>query len=175
VNVGESFKVLLADPPWSFKDKLPGNGRGAVKHYSVMTINEICAFEIPMMADDSYLLMWRVSSQVEEAYRVVRAWGFVPKSEIVWCKVGANGNPRIGMGRHVRNAHESCIVAVRGRPQPKAKNVPSWFTAQRKEHSRKPDEFYSMIEAFIEGPYAELFARRTRPGWATFGDELAAP
>jgi N6-adenosine-specific RNA methylase IME4 len=114
------------------------------------------------------LLLWKVASQTEEAYRVVRAWGFEPKSEVVWCK------PAIGMGRTVRNAHETCIVAARGNYSKLVKDhgVPSWFTAPRGKHSAKPDEFYALVERLFEGPYYELFARRRREGWQCFGKEL---
>lgn len=167
-----SFRVLCADPPWSFGDKLPGASRGAEKNYGVLSIDEICAFEIPPMEPDAYLFMWRVSSQVEEAYRVVRAWGFVPKSEIVWQKLTPLGKPWFGMGRHVRASYETAIVAVRGRPKPLSRSIRSTFSAKAGRHSEKPEAFYDLVEQLAGGPYAELFARRQRPGWACFGNEL---
>jgi N6-adenosine-specific RNA methylase IME4 len=171
-------RVLVADPPWSFGDKLPGASRGAEKNYRVLTLDDICRFELPPLLDDSLLLLWRVSSQVEEAYRVVRAWGFEPKSEIVWRKLTKNGKPHFGMGRYVRAAHETCVVARRGRFKPKSMSVRSVFDgldvfeAKVGEHSEKPDEFYRLVEELAEGPYAELFARKVRPGWQQYGDEL---
>src|SRR5688572_24520039 len=108
-----SFRVICADPPWSFGDKLAS--RGAANNYDVMSIQDICDFAVPPTEPDAWLFMWRVSSQVEEAYSVVRAWGFKPKSEIVWRKLTKTGKKHFGMGRYVRASHESCIVAVRGR------------------------------------------------------------
>ena len=167
------YGVLVADPPWSFDDKLPGPGRGAEKHYSVLTLEGIKAFTLPEMNDDSYLFLWRVASQVEEAYQVVRAWGFTPKTEIVWNKLTVNGKPWFGMGRHTRAAHESCILAVRGKPKPKVRNIRSTFEAvAAPKHSQKPEGFYDLVERLCEGPYCEIFARRHRPGWDCFGDEL---
>jgi|SRR6185369_11725170 len=170
-----SFRVLVADPPWPFGDKLPGNSRGAEKNYRVMSIYDICRLELPPLADDAYLFLWRVSSQVEEAYRVVREWGFTPKSEIVWEKLTAGGKPWFGMGRHVRASHETAILAVRGRPKPTSRSVRSRFAAPAGAHSAKPEAFYDLIEQLAEGPYCELFARRQRPGWTCIGDQMPEP
>jgi N6-adenosine-specific RNA methylase IME4 len=169
------FATVVADPPWSFGDKLPGASRGAAKNYEVMSIDDICRLELPPIADNAYLLMWRVSSQVEEAYRVVRAWGFVPKSEIVWQKLTTNGLPWFGMGRHVRASHETCIVAVRGRPQRLSASVRSTFSAPAGRHSEKPAAFFDLVEALAPGPYVELFSRTQRPGWVCIGNEAPEP
>lgn len=186
------FRVLLADPPWSFGDKLPGKSRGAEKNYGVIDTAGICGFPIPKMAPDSILFLWRVSSQPEEALRVVRAWGFVPKSEIVWVKltskgqdletdpdtIGFKGGPlHFGMGRYVRASHETCIIATRGKASGlvRAKNIRSVFAAPTGAHSQKPDVFYELIETMVDGPYAELFARRYRDGWTQWGDALDEP
>lgn len=165
------FACIAADPPWTFGDKLPGASRGAAKNYSVMSIDDICALELPPIADDAYLFLWRVSSQVEEAYRVVRAWGFVSKSEIVWQKLTKTGLPWFGMGRHVRASHETCIVAVRGRPIRLNASTRSTFSAVAGKHSEKPAEFYRMIEALCPGPRLELFGRAAREGWTVVGDQ----
>jgi N6-adenosine-specific RNA methylase IME4 len=166
-------RVLVADPPWSFGDKLPGPGRGAEKHYSVLSQREIERFSLPPLADDALLLLWRVASQPEEALRVVRAWGFVPKSEIVWRKLTKHGKRHFGMGRYVRAEHETAIVATRGRFTVAARNIRSTFEAPIGRHSEKPDAFYEIAERLGGGgPFAELFARRVRSGWLQFGDEL---
>ena len=166
--------VLVADPPWSFNDKLPGPRRGAVKHYDVLDLNGIKSFPLPELAPDCYLFLWRVAAMVEEAYEVVRSWRFVPKAEIVWRKRTKNGKRHFGMGHHVRAEHETCIIATRGRPKVKVRNVRSIFDGTVAEHSRKPDEFYALVEEMCEGPYVELFARQRRPGWQCFGDELVS-
>jgi len=166
------FAVVVADPPWQFDDKLPGPGRGADKHYRTLPQLEIERFPLPPIADDALLFLWRVSSMVEEAYRVTRAWGFVPKSEIVWLKRTSKGNRWFGMGRIVRAEHESCIVAKRGQPVILSNSIRSTFEAQAGIHSRKPDEFYALVEQLAPGPYLELFARRERPGWICLGDEV---
>lgn len=165
--------VLVADAPWPFRDRLPGNKRGAAKHYPLMSIAEICAFELPPLADNCYLFLWRVSSQVPEAYWVVDDWGFSTSgTELVWNKLTKTGKQHFGMGWHLRGAHETCIVATRGKPTPLVRTIRTTFSAPVGKHSEKPDEFYKIVERLSPGPYVELFARRKRPGWQCYGHEL---
>jgi site-specific DNA-methyltransferase (adenine-specific) len=166
--------MIAADPPWRFGDKLPGPGRGAEKHYETMSVEEIRNFDLPPIAPDALLLLWRVSSMVEEAYEVVRAWGFEPKSEIVWRKLTKTGKEHFGMGRYVRASHETCIVARRGRPQILDRSVRSVFSAPVGRHSAKPPEFFAIAERLAVGPRVELFSREARPGWTVLGLEAPA-
>lgn len=169
-----SFKAIVADPPWLFSDRLPGKTRGAEKHYDVLSVTDIAHFAIPPTEPDAWLFLWRVSSQVEEAYFVCRAWGFTPKSEIVWEKTTVTGKPHFGMGHYVRASHESCIVAVKGRPKPVNKGVRSRFSAPTGRHSAKPDEFYDIVDRIVgPGPKAEMFARRKRPVTGVFNPEFS--
>lgn len=177
-------KVLCADPPWKFSDKLPGNTRGAERNYPCMSVEELCKFPLPPLADDCTLFLWRVASQPQAALDVVKAWGFVAKTEVIWLKKTVNGNRWFGMGRIVRGEHETCIVATRGRPIPASHSVRSTFTtdltaaefeglsATVGRHSEKPEEFYRIVETLYAGPYCELFARRQRLGWLCLGNEL---
>lgn len=172
----EPCRVLLADPPWRFGDALPGPKRGASKHYQTLTISEIARFPLPPLADDCVLILWRVAAILDGAEFVARAWGFKPKAELTWVKMRKDGKkPRIGMGRSVRNSHESAIIAMRGRPARLSKSEPSVIFAPRAEHSRKPDEAYALIERLYEGPRVELFATRERPGWTTYGTSVGRP
>jgi N6-adenosine-specific RNA methylase IME4 len=191
------YKCIVADPPWQFGDKLPGAGRGAEKNYTVMTVENVRNLAMPrawpdtpnrevkaivmcggehFIAKDALLFLWRVSSQVEEALSVVRAWGFVPKSEIVWLKKTETGKPWFGMGRYVRASHETCIIAARGKAIPLIQNrsTRSIFEAPAGAHSQKPEAFYEIVEKLCLGPRLELFARRHREGWTCVGDELQA-
>lgn len=170
------FRSITADPPWPLADKLPGPGRGASKHYSTMSVKDICALRLPPIGPDALLFLWRVSSMVEEAALVARAWGFRPVSEIVWVKTDARGAVRIGMGRYVRLSHESCMIATRGQGRTFIKDhgVPSVIFAQRGAHSAKPEAFYALVERLAEGPHLELFARQERPGWTCVGDALGS-
>ena len=173
-------QIIVADPPWSHGDQLPGKKRGAKKHYGCMSLSEIMRMPLPPIADDAVLFLWRVSSMVEEAYQVVRAWDFVPKSEIVWNKTTEkNGeNDSIGMGHIVRGSHETCIVARRGKLiKPISKSERTSFRAPRGKHSEKPEEFYRIVERLYPPElfperHVELFARRRRRFWVSIGDEL---
>ena len=176
------YRVVVADPPWRFGDRLPGPKRGAAKHYAVMALADVETF-LPLLVEarqvtltaDAVLFMWRVAAMVPEAYRVVEAWGFEAKSEIVWSKRTRSGRRAFGMGHYVRMAHEVCIVARRigsRVPERLARNVPSVFDAGVGRHSAKPECFFDLVERLYEGPYLELFARRHRPGWRCLGSEL---
>lgn len=177
-ELDEPARVLVADPAWMFDDKLPGKGRGAEKHYKCLAPHEIMRFPLPSLADDCVLAMWRIGSMQSLALKVIEAWGFdEPFGEIVWIKTKVGTKPtkavRMGMGRRgPRNVHEICLLAVRGKPQRVSAGVVSAVFAPRGRHSEKPDVFYQAIESLYSGPYVELFARRTRPGWYCFGNEL---
>lgn len=157
-------RVIAADPPWPFGDKLPGEGRGAAKNYSLLSIADLCAFPLPPIADDAVLFLWRVASMQQEALDVMKAWGFVQKTELVWeklrhcaaCKGGGkslkraeaglvcgrcNGLgalPWFGMGRIVRGTHETCLIGTRGRPERLCASIRSSFQAlmPSDEHGR---------------------------------------
>ena len=166
----KKFNVLVADPPWKFSD---GTRRGgAEKHYPCLRAWEIQRFPLPPISDNAYLFLWRVASMPQEALDVVKAWGFVPKTELVWRKQTSTGKRHFGMGHHLRAEHETCIVATRGQPGPKSRSIRTVFDAPIGRHSEKPDAFYELVENFHAGPYAEMFARRTRAGWQHFGNEV---
>jgi len=171
-------RIILADPPWRFGDPLPGKKRGASKHYRCLKTSELRLLQLPPIAPDALLFMWRVAAMQEEAITVMRAWGFTPKSEFVWVKTEADREPprRLGMGRYVRHEHEVCLIGVRGRGLSLITNraVRSVVCAPRGEHSEKPAATYELIERLTggAGPRVELFARRHRPGWTCLGNEL---
>lgn len=181
---GVRARVIVADPPWRFDDKLPGKTRGAERQYVTMSAEEICAC-LPAFGveptDDAVLFLWRVSSMQEEAFRVVRSWGFTLKSEIVWEKVTKHGKPHFGMGRFVRASHETCLIAERGRCKPAIRTQRSRFSAPvpvnergRIIHSAKPEEFFAIVRAmYPEGPRVELFARPCHEGFDCFGKEIS--
>lgn len=173
------FKVLCADPAWQFTDKLPGDTRGAERNYSCMTLEDVCQFSLPPLADDCVLFLWRVASMQQEALDVIKAWNFTLKTEIVWLKKTVHGNRWFGMGHITRAEHEICLVATRGRPLVKSHSERSTFvtdfeglSAAIGRHSQKPEAFYQIVESLFDGPYVELFARRQRPGWTCLGNEL---
>jgi len=172
-------RVLVADPPWRAKDKLPGPGRGASKHYRDMSLVEIASFPLPKLTEDAVLILWRVAWAQEEALQVCRAWGFEAQSELVWVKITKDGKRlRVGMGRYTRLCHETAIIARRigqGPPERLSMGVKSIVYAERGEHSAKPEAAYRAIESLYAGPYVELFARKPRKGWTCYGDALGKP
>lgn len=179
--MSEPFRLLCADPPWHFNDALPGDTRGASKNYRCMSAYEVQRFPLPPLADDAVLCLWRVASQQQSALDVVRAWGFVLKTEIVWLKKTSQGNRWFGMGHTVRAEHEICLIAKRRGARVLNHSTRSTFqmdfeglSAKVGRHSEKPEEFYRIIESLFPGPYVELFARRQRPGWTCLGDEMEA-
>ena len=167
------FKTIVADPPWKFEDNLPGPGRGAAKHYACLSLEEIVDIILPYVPDHCRLFLWRVASMQQEALDLIAALGAVHKCEMVWLKKTSKRRKRhFGLGHHVRNEHETCLIAVRGKTERLSKSVRSTFTAKFCGHSGKPNRFYQLVEEFSPGPYLELFARRPRPGWTCVGDEL---
>jgi N6-adenosine-specific RNA methylase IME4 len=154
---------------------LPGPARGAGRHYDLISeTNEIAeVYDLHTFAlPDSRLFLWRVASMQQEALDLMRAWGFTLKSEIVWLKETKTGKPWFGMGRQVRNSHETCLIGIRGQPERLSASIRSVFSAPYTRHSGKPEAFYEIVEALSPGPYLELFARKTRPGWVSLGKEV---
>jgi N6-adenosine-specific RNA methylase IME4 len=127
--------------------------------------------ELPPLADDCLLFLWRVASMQQEALDVCKAWGFKQKTEIVWHKLTRTGKTHFGMGHYTRASHETCLVCVRGRPKIKSRSVRSIFSAPVGIHSEKPSAFFTLVEELSDGPYVELFSRRTRRNWTCLGLE----
>lgn len=173
------FGCIVADPPWAYNNtySTPDSRGGAAKHYPTMSLDDICNMDVAAhAAEDCYLFLWATNPLLREAFCVIDAWGFEYLSVLTWAKV-SGGNimrPRIGSGHHFRSATEHVLLGRIGNPKPLNRATPTWFAAERAEHSRKPDESYRIIEAFAPGPYLELFARRARPGWAVWGNEVAS-
>jgi len=178
-----AFSVITADPPWQFADTLPGKTRGAVKNYVTMSDKEIIEYSkhalYPEITRDAALFIWRVSSQPQLALDVIKAWGFHVKTELIWVKTKNNVDApdsakdlSFGMGHTLRGAHETCHVATRGRPQVKNHSTRTVFFAPRGLHSEKPEAFFKIVEDLFDGPYVELFARKSRKGWSSIGNEI---
>lgn len=170
------YSVIVADPPWAFRDSLPGKARGSAKHYATLSVSEICLFGLPATRPDCWLFLWRPATHQAEALAVAKSWGFpTAPAELIWRKTTLDGSRvRIGMGRALRNAHETCLVFRRGRPERRSMSIPSVFDAPRLEHSRKPDRFYEIVDALTGGPRVELFARRQWKDWTCHGLEMPA-
>jgi N6-adenosine-specific RNA methylase IME4 len=167
----QRWPLILADPPWQYE--CPGGisaNRRIENHYPTMTLDEICALEVGALAmDDCVLFLWITAPLLYLAFRVLAAWGFEYKTNLAWDK------EIIGTGRFVRSQHEHLLLATRGNPpKPPTAVVPaSVIRERRREHSRKPESAYAIIEAmYPDLPKLELFARHRRPGWTSHGNQL---
>lgn len=176
--VGRGFGTILADPPWRFANR---TGKVAPEHrrlmrYRTMDLDEICTLEVAhLAAPRSHLYLWVPNALVAEGLRVMSAWGFEYKTNIVWYKTRKDGGPDgRGVGFYFRNVTELVLFGVRGglRTLDPGRRQVNMLASCKREHSRKPDELYDIIERCSPGPYLELFARYHRPGWYQWGDEL---
>jgi N6-adenosine-specific RNA methylase IME4 len=176
-KVQEQFATLLADPPWQFQNR---TGKMAPEHrrllrYPTMELEEI--FELPvsrLASARSHLYLWVPNALLGEGLEVMRRWGFTYKSNIVWHKIRKDGGPDgRGVGFYFRNVTELLLFGVRGsmRTLAPGRTQVNFLATRKREHSRKPDEIYDLIESCSPGPYLELFARFARPGWAQWGNE----
>lgn len=162
------YPVIYADPPWEYEHTKTDNRR-IDNHYPTMPLSDICAMPVSELATpDAVLFLWATSPKLEEALRVVAAWGFTYRTSMVWVK------PQIGMGYYARQQHELLLIATRGSlPVPEPANRPnSVLESPRTEHSRKPEEYYGIIESmYPEYERIELFSRNQRRGWAAWGNQ----
>jgi len=182
--VATGFKTILADPPWRFTNR---TGKVAPEHrrldrYSTMTVKEVSALPVAdVAAENAHLYLWVPNALLPEGLQVMAAWGFRYVSNVVWAKRRKDGGPDgRGVGFYFRNTTELLLFGVRGRMRTldPARSMVNMIESRKREHSRKPDEQYDLVEAASPGPYLELFARHGRPRWTVWGDEAtddAAP
>lgn len=175
---GQRFSTILADPPWQFQNR---TGKMAPEHkrlsrYGTMGLDEIKGLPVGQLADEpSHLYLWVPNALLPEGLAVMAAWGFQYKSNVVWHKIRKDGGPDgRGVGFYFRNVTELVLFGVRGKKArtlaPGRRQV-NFLATQKREHSRKPDEMYGIIEACSPGPYLELFARGPRQGWTVWGNQ----
>jgi N6-adenosine-specific RNA methylase IME4 len=162
----------VADPPWDVKAG-PGNlhipqQKTRALVYPTMSVREIAALPVgELAATDAHLYLWTINAYLDSAYTVARAWGFAPSTMLVWCK-----NPKgRGLGGTFSTATEYVLFARRGSLAALGRVDRNWWLWQRGAHSAKPEAFMDIVESVSPGPYLELFSRRARFGWDTYGDE----
>jgi N6-adenosine-specific RNA methylase IME4 len=159
------FRVIAADPPWPYDRTDDPTHRGSITYHK-MDLEDIEALAVEAMAhDDCVLWLWTTNSFMHEAYHVVEAWGFKPKTVLTWVK------PKMGVGNYLRNITEHCIVAVRGKPVFNLTNQTTELRGEVREHSRKPEEFYELVEGLCPGSKVEMFSREDRENWSSWGSE----
>jgi N6-adenosine-specific RNA methylase IME4 len=174
---GRTFGTILADPPWRFANR---TGKMAPEHkrlsrYGTLTSHEIKAIPVIQAAEEkSHLYLWVPNALLREGLEVMEAWGFTYKTNIVWHKIRKDGGPAgRGVGFYFRNTTELVLFGVRGQLRTLApgRSQVNFIKSQKREHSRKPDELFSIIEECSPGPYLELFARGQRDGWQQWGNQ----
>ncbi len=178
---GDRFACVMADPPWRFTNR---TGKVAPEHkrlarYPTMTLDDICALPVaPHLQDRAHCYLWVPNALLPDGLRVLAAWGFEYKSNIVWHKIRKDGgSDGRGVGFYFRNVTELLLFGTRGRSArtlaPGRRQV-NMVQSRKREHSRKPDEQYDLIESCSWGPYLELFGRGVRDGWTVWGNQADA-
>lgn len=176
-NLGR-FGTILADPPWRFSNR---TGKIAPEHrrlvrYKTMEMEDIYELPVAQLAlPQSHLYLWVPNALIAEGLETMKRWGFEYKSNIIWHKIRKDGGPDgRGVGFYFRNVTEMILFGVRGslRTLKPGRTQVNFLKTRKREHSRKPDELYPIIEACSPGPYLELFARVSRSGWQHWGNEV---
>ena len=188
------FKAILADPPWHFQSWAESTKKGRwnggretftppkkAPEYRTMDAEQIAFMPIAeVAAEDCVLFCWGIWVMLPQALEIISAWGFDYKTcAFSWIKADLSqmdllketDDGQLGLGYWVRQNSEFCLLATRGKPKRLSASVRQGIIERRREHSRKPDCVHERIERLVEGPYLELFARQSRPGWATWGNE----
>lgn len=164
------YKTILADPPWQYRNKKTGGSMssGSATKYSTMPTDEICNLKVDDIADrDSVLFLWATVPMIEDAFEVMRSWGYKYKTMIVWRKIMS-----LGMGFWFRGQVELCLLGIKGDVRAFRCQRPNFIQSKVRRHSEKPEEFFELIESHAPKPRIELFARNRRVGWDAWGNEV---
>ena len=179
-GISNQYGTIMADPPWQFENR---TGKVAPEHrrlrrYPTMTLDEICSLPVGSHAAGNrshHLYLWVPNALLREGLDVLKAWGFTYKTTLTWFKIRKDGGPDgRGVGFYFRNVTETVLFGVKGsmRTLAPGRRQVNMVATRKREHSRKPDEIYGIVESCSPGPYLELFARAPREGWHQFGDEV---
>ncbi len=159
------FEVIIIDPPWNYGTEYESEGRRVANPYPEMTQEELKNIEIPS-SDDSIMFLWTTHRFIFDAKELLNHWNYVYRSMIVWDKV------KIGMGDLFRMQCEFCLVGIKGKPVlDNDHNLRDIIYESRREHSRKPESFYTMVNKLCVGRKLDYFSREQRTGFETFGAE----
>jgi N6-adenosine-specific RNA methylase IME4 len=173
-----AYGLAMIDPPWRFTTySAKGKGKSAEQHYPTMTMDEILAMQVADLAHPAgmYVWLWATAPMYDEARACFDAWGVKYVTQGVWVKTTKAGLPHFGTGYILRNTHEPFLIGKVGKPKIHSRSIRSVIMAQRREHSRKPDEAYVAADA-MAGPdalKADVFSREVRPGWDAWGNEVS--
>lgn len=166
---GERYQTIVIDPPWDWGDEGDKDQFGRAKPtYNTMGIDELLNLPVgDLVQANAHVYLWITNRSLPKGFALLEKWGFRYITCVTWCK------PHFGMGNYFRGSTEQILFGVRGSLPLLQRNVGTWFNAKRGDkHSEKPDEFYKMVEACSPGPWLEMFSRKDRPGWDTWGAEV---
>ncbi len=177
----EKFGTVLADPPWRFANR---TGKVAPEHrrlsrYGTLSLEEISLLPVAShVAERAHCYLWVPNALLPEGLHVLSSWGFQYKTNLIWHKVRKDGgSDGRGVGFYFRNVTEIVLFGVRGkdvRTLPPGRSQVNFIASRKREHSRKPDEQYALIESCSWGPYLELFGRGARDNWTMWGNQADA-
>ena len=178
------YNTIYADPPWRFNNfSVKGEGRNAIPHYDCLTIQQLKKIDIQRHTNkDCALFLWVTDPLLDQGLELINEWGFKFKTvAFYWIKTNKKSDLKklnvekdffTGLGYWTRANCEQCLLATRGNPKRYGKDVRRLIITKRREHSRKPDEIYERIERLVSGPYLELFSRKTKKNWDSWGDQV---
>ena len=179
LEINGKFRTILADPPWRFQNS---TGKVAPEHkrlarYPTLSFQEIMDIPVNSVADENcHLYLWVPNALLAEGLETMKKWGFTYKTNIIWYKIRKDGGPDgRGVGFYFRNVTEIILFGIKGKMrtlQPGRTQV-NIILSRKREHSRKPDELYKIIESCSSGPYLELFSRGSRKGWTSWGNQAS--
>jgi N6-adenosine-specific RNA methylase IME4 len=161
-----TFEVIVIDPPWPYETEYDPFGRRAANPYPEQSLEEIAKMEIPS-SGDCVLWLWTTHKFMRHAFVLLDTWGYRDVAILTWVK------DRMGLGSWLRSQSEFCIMAVKGKPVVNLTNQTTVIHAPMREHSRKPDEFYKMVDDLCIGRKLDFYSREARKGWEQYGNELA--
>lgn len=172
------YKIIYADPPWSYSDKRKGSLGGAENHYKTMSITDIKNLNISSITDENCILfLWVTFPLLQEGLDTIKAWGFKYKTlGFSWIKLNKkNGKPFFGIGHYTKSNCEVCLIGIKGHPEIKSNKISSVIIEPRTEHSKKPQTIrYKIVELMGDISRIELFARQKIEGWDVFGNEVVS-
>lgn len=179
-EVPKTYSAIVIDPPWRYELRVDDNSHRGKIPYSSMSFDEVRDLPIAQLADPAgcVMFLWFTNNHMIEAAKLIEAWGFTHKGILTWEKISKSGNTRLGIGHWLRNSTEHCAIATKGKVlsfashSAIARRTPNLLKAERREHSRKPDEFYRLVEEVCQGSRLEMFARQRRHGWDSWGDQV---
>ena len=179
-EVPKTYQCIVNDPPWYYKLRVNDETHRGKIPYKSMKFDEIRDLPIAQIADPKGCVqfLWTTNNHMADACKLLEIWGFTIKTILTWEKITQEGKTRIGNGHWFRSATEHCIIATKGKVaafgshSAIARRTPNLLKAERREHSRKPDEFYRLVEEVCTGSKLEMFARQRRHGWDAWGNEV---